>query len=136
MKQQNKRSDSEAFDLQQLKANYQFTWHEPIIINQFQNEVREYVVVQNEYLKNKQLEDRAKQKKPKLSVKQRVEQTSFETEIERVLREITASVPEQIRPRFVKQLMPMFGVYDMTGMPKHGSRFMQITCFPMFNKQI
>ncbi len=56
--------------------------------------MKEYVIVQNEYLKNKSLEERAKQKKPKLSVKQKYEQTSFDTEIERVLREITANIPE------------------------------------------
>jgi hypothetical protein len=60
------------------------------------------VLVQNEYLKNKQLEDRAKLKKPKMSVKQKLEQTSYEAEIERVLREITVSIPELVRPRLVK----------------------------------
>lgn len=94
LKQLNKRSDSEILDLQNLKLNYAFNWHEPVVLNQFQSEMREYIIVQNEYLKNKSLEERAKQKKPKVSVKQKYEQTSFEAEIDRVLKEITVSLPE------------------------------------------
>ena len=83
-------------------------------------------------MKNKYLEEKAKAKKQKLLTNKKFEETTYEIEMERILKELTANINEIAKPRLIKLLMPFFGLYDKTGMPKAGSKFMKVILFPNF----
>jgi hypothetical protein len=69
LKQSNRKSEFENVDLQALKPNFSFNISENTknAIASFKKELKDYILVLNEFLKNKSLEERARAKKPKLA---------------------------------------------------------------------
>ncbi len=62
LKQSNKRGDSDLVDLSKLKENFSFNLKDidQALISIFKKELNEYIVVNNEYLKNKSLEEKSR----------------------------------------------------------------------------
>ena len=62
LKQSNKRGDSDIVDLSKLKENFCFNLKDmdQTVISLFKKELNEYIAVNNEYLKNKSLEEKSR----------------------------------------------------------------------------
>lgn len=130
---------------EQMAPNQMLQLDSVEILNNFQQDVREYILIANKYLSYKNSEEQAKvshayctsiltlfdqtkRAKKDMSASKQFEQLEYETEMERIIQELTAGVPENLQLRLENgQLRSIFGLPMRAGlMPKAGVLFNQI----------
>ena len=69
LKKMNRRSANDYLDLKDLKPNFNFTMPDDLktMVSHFRKLVEDYIAVNNEYVKTKINEEKAKAKKPKMN---------------------------------------------------------------------
>jgi len=104
-------------------------------ISTIQKYLEEYVNINNEYVKVKQLEDKAKAKKPRTTDANgqggKYELLTYNGELNRTLKELENVLPEQIRKRMVDQYLSiLFGIEGAGAhLPPKGNQWSKIQAF-------
>lgn len=94
MKQQNKKSETDYINIEDLKPNFKFIVPEDIreAAAHYPKTLKEYVVVHNEYISTKILEEKAKAKRPKkgdsADISGKFEFLDFDKELARNVNEV------------------------------------------------
>lgn len=109
------------------------------LISTIQKYMDEYVNINNEYVKVKQLEDKAKAKKPRVTDangqdgkgNSKYEMLTYNGELNRTLRDLENMLPELIRKRMVDQYLSiLLGVEGACAhLPSKGNQWSKVQAF-------
>ena len=139
LKKMNRRSQNDYLDLKDLKPNFNFKMPDDLktLVQHFRKLVEDYIAVNNEYVKTKINEEKAKAKKPRLAddkfeqqLKERYETFNYKTEMTRIVKELVKGLPEAVQPVMEnRHLNVIFGV-QVRHKPVVGNIWNKIVAFP------
>ena len=139
LKKLNRRNAIDYLDLKDLKPNFLFKLPDDLktLVSHFKKIVDDFVAVNNEYVKTKINEEKAKAKKPRLNddkfdqqLKDKYETLNYKAEMSRIVKELVKGLPETIQPIMEsKHLNFIFGL-DTRSKPVPGNLWNKIVVFP------
>lgn len=143
LKRLNRKSESDFLDLKDLKADLKFEVGADVkpVVNHFKKMVQDFVNLNNEYVKIKINEEKAKAKKPKMNdekletaLQSKYEKITYDQEMGRLVKEFSKGLSESValvfEQKYLNRVCGVTSSQQEDGLPKAGCIWNKIALFP------